>query len=516
MIPGKKYTPEDVLEAAWRRRWLIVIPLVLISAVGVWLARRLPSVYRSDAVVQVIPPTVPDSYLRPTVQARIEERLPSIFQQVVTRPQIERIIRELDLYQQDRGTVALENLVDRVGRDITFEPVNRETFKFGYTSPDPNTAYQVTKRLTSLFIDGNAKDREDQANAARDFFQTELEKARQHLVGQENKLEEFRTKYAGQLPSQQDANLQVLNSTQVQLQTLLESINRDRDQRQYQQRQKDQAGAPDAAPASSSASPSADPSNIGGGTVAEQLESARTSLRTQELRLTPDHPDVKSLKRTIERLEAKASAEGRMANGSTRALKTSAELQRDARTRELNAQIELIDRQIANKRAEEQRLRATIAEYRERIEAAPRRESELTSLTRDYDTLQKMYSTLLTKEGDAKMAASLEQRDVGERFKVIDPARLPGSPASPNRMRLYVLSLLVGLVMSFGVGAFFEYRDSSLRTDDDVAASLGLPVLATIPVLSSASGGWGRTAVLLTVAAGGFAPITTLAWTLAT
>lgn len=495
MIPGKKYTPEDVLDAAWRRKWLIVIPLVVITAAGLVVTRRLPSLYRSQALIQVIPPTVQDSYLRATVRTRIEDRLSSIGQQVMNRKQLETIVRDFKLYDHPNTPAPMENLIDRMSADILFDVADREVLRLGYVTGEPEVAYRVATRLTSLFIDGNQKDREDQATMARDFFQVELDEARLRLEEQEKKLEEFRTLYAGQLPSQQDANLGVLNNTQVQLQTVLESINTDRGQRNYLERQKDQASSPDApvAIAPTSANASADPATINGGTVAEQLDAARTNLRTMELRLTPEHPDVVRMKRTIERLEKKAAADApRTANGSARPLKSPAEAQRDNRHRELAAQIELLDRQIRNKQSEEQRLRASIDTYKDRIDASPKRESELTSLTRDYDTLAKQYSSLLQKKEDAKIAANLEKREIGERFKVIDPARQPRSPISPNRNRMLLLSLLAGLVVGCGIAAFFEYRDSSLRTDDDVAASLGLPVLATIPVLSTASGGWRR------------------------
>jgi polysaccharide chain length determinant protein (PEP-CTERM system associated) len=488
VIPGKKYTPEDVFEAAWRRKWLIAIPFVLIAIATGLYTRRMPSLYRSQALIQVIPPTVQDNYLRATVQTRLEERLSSIGHLVMNRSQLEKIVRDFNLYNQRTSPVPIETLIDRMSRDITFNVADREVLRLGYTTGEPETAFRVAERLTSLFIDSSSRDREDQANKARDFFQTELERAKASLVEQEKKLEEFRLQYAGQLPSQQEANLGVLSNTQAQLQTIQTEINRDRDQRNYLERQRDQANNVDApvAPTPTSTATVTDAASLAGGTVLEQLETARTSLRTMELRLTPEHPDIMAMKRTIDRLEKKAAAEApRTANGRSRPVKSQAELQRENRNRELAASIDLIDRQIRNKQAEEQRLKATIEEYKERIDAAPRRESELTALTRDYETVQKLYTGLLQKKEDANIAANLEKREIGERFKVIDPPRQPRSPVSPNRPRLLILGMIGGLVIGAGMAAFFEYRDSSVRTDDDVAASLALPVLATIPVLDA-------------------------------
>ena len=55
----------------------------------------------------------------------------------------------------------------------------------------------------------------------------------------------------------------------------------------------------------------------------------------------------------------------------------------------------------------------------------PKRESELVELTRDYTTLQTTYQSLLAKREESKIAANLERRNIGEQFKVLDPARVP-------------------------------------------------------------------------------------------
>ena len=142
-----------------------------------------------------------------------------------------------------------------------------------------------------------------------------------------------------------------------------------------------------------------------------------------------------------------------------------------------------IDRQIAYKEAEERRLRGVIATYQARVEAAPKRESELIELTRDYTTLQQLYTGLLAKREDSKIAANLERRQAGEQFRILDPARVPEQPFSPNRTRMNLMGAIAGLALGLGLVALLEYRDTTLRTDDDVLSTLNLPVLAVIPLL---------------------------------
>ena len=119
------------------------------------------------------------------------------------------------------------------------------------------------------------------------------------------------------------------------------------------------------------------------------------------------------------------------------------------------------------------------------MEAVPTRESEMVELTRDYDTLQKGYTTLLGKKEEAQVSANLERRQIGEQFKVLDPARLPERPFSPDRTRIDLFGAAIGLGLGVGLAAVLEYRDTALRTDEEVVASLALPVLALIPVMTT-------------------------------
>lgn len=146
-----------------------------------------------------------------------------------------------------------------------------------------------------------------------------------------------------------------------------------------------------------------------------------------------------------------------------------------------------LDQQIAAKETEEKRLHGVIATYQSRIEATPTRESELTELTRDYSTIQQMYRTLLGKNEDAKISANLERRQIGEQFKVIDPARFPQQPFSPNRLQITLLGAVFGLGLGLGITALLEYRDTTLKSDEDVVAALALPVLALVPVIRTAA-----------------------------
>jgi uncharacterized protein involved in exopolysaccharide biosynthesis len=301
-------------------------------------------------------------------------------------------------------------------------------------------------------------------------------------------------KNSGQLPENAPTNLQALTNLQMQIQQITEGLSRDRDNRLFLQRQLadlNDSATPGPASPSAPLAPGADPTSAVGSaaTAADKLEAARTELRRMELRFTPEHPDVIRMKRIISDLEHKVEAEQLAQPVSpTGAPRISpADTARLNRAKELQQQLAALDRGIAAKTSEIERLRSSAGGYQSRLEAAPTRESELTALMRDYSTYSDQYRTLLSRNQEAKMSANLERRQGGEQFRLLDPARIPERPFSPNRPRIMAMALAMGLAIGGGLIALLEYRDRSLRTDDDVMLVLALPVLAVIPQMVSSS-----------------------------
>ena len=485
MIPGKQYKPEDFLEAAWRRRWFIVLPFVLISAATILVAALLPDRYKSEAILLIVPQRVPENYVRATVTGRLDERLRAMSQQIMSRTRLEQIIQEFNLYPDDRQTMIMEDVVERMrNEDVNIgirggSASDSGAFAISYESDNPRTAMLVAERLASLFIRENIEDRAVFADMTDQFLQTQLEESRRLLADREARLAEFRRTHAGRLPSQTESNQGAMLNTQAQLRSLQESIDRDRDRLTMLQRLiADTSNLPLAAQLGPVAGdPQAPPS------VAKQLENARATLKMLETRLKPDHPDIGMAKRLIRDLEEKASAEA--AQQPVTPPPGPAEAARAAKLAEYQAESEQIQKRVASKQEDERRLTAAMVAYRDRIDAAPGLESQLTELMRDYTTLQATYQNLLAKSQEAKVAANMERRQIGEQFKLIDSARLPQRPISPNRLRINMLGALAGLAIGLGFAVLLEYRDTSLRTEDDVVAALSLPVLALVPTMST-------------------------------
>jgi polysaccharide chain length determinant protein (PEP-CTERM system associated) len=490
VLPGKKYRPEDLIELAWRWKWLIVVPFVVVASATFVAARLVPDRYRSETVILVVPQRVPESYVRSTVTNRLEERLQTIQQQILSRTRLEQVIARFNLYPRERQAAPMEDVIERMRRDIEVQIVKGDSFRVAFISDSAQVAMNVTGELASLFINENVQDRQVQATATSDFLQSQLENARRRLTEQEQKVADYQRKHVGELPSERQANLQVLQNLQMQVQAIVESINRDKDRRHLIERSL--ADLTGEAPAATPAAPvisADDPTSLGSGSAAAQLEAARNILRAMELRYKPDYPDIKRWKRVIGDLEAKAQAEAiekplSRGAGPERPA-TPEEAARQKRINEVQAELDNLDLQLKSKEGTEKSLRNQIRAYEARVSTTPLREAEMIALTRDYDTLQKNYQSLLAKQEDSKVAANLEQRQSGEQFRVLDPARLPERPFSPNRPFIQLLGAMGGLGRGLGLVALIEYRDKSLRSEDDVLLCLSLPVLALVPVMTT-------------------------------
>lgn len=493
MVPGKKYKPEDFVAIAWAKRWFILVPFVLITTAAIGYAMAQPNRYRATTQIIITPQQVPTNYVRSTITTMLADRLQMIREQILSRTRLERIIEEFNLYPEKRAGGIMEDVVEQMRKDIDVSisasrrgNANTGAFTVSFDSSNPRTALLVTERLSSLFIRENLEDRAILADATSQFLDAQLEEARRRLMDHEAKLQDYRLRNAGSLPTQVQSNLQGIQTTQMQLQSLNDSANRDRDRRLFLERaiadaQAEAAIVTPPTPASPDAAAA-----LAASPATQRLEAARTMLRGLEVRLKPEHPDIQRTKRMIRDLEKEAEAEALqrpVGDGQAAAGLTPAERNRQSRIAAMQAEIETIDRRIVARQADEQKLRSNLATYQARVEAAPARESELIELMRDYDILKAGYNELLKKSEDSKLALNLERRQIGEQFKIVDGARLPERPFSPDRPRLIGMGAALGLGVGLALVGFLEYRDTSLKTDDDVVTALALPVLALIPAM---------------------------------
>ena len=481
--PAKSYTLDEYIEILRRRIWYIVIPFILIVAGATAYAFLAPREYKASTLVLVSPQRVPEAYVQATVTSRVEERLQSIAQEVMSRTRLEQIIAEYKLYEKQQKSLSKEEVVELMRKNIKVElPTKKEEkgyFTISFIGPDPNVVTTVANRLASLFIEENLKIREQQAAGTTEFLGAELAQAKTRLDEMEAAVSKYKTQHMGQLPEQRDTNLRILEQLQAQYQRVGENLRAAQDRKLFIQKQMTELELPIGSQGAGSsgmqlpagASPlqqemASSPAGAAGGTYESQQETLVRALESLRTKYTESHPDVIAVKNRLANLER---------NKKTYGVKT------DPRYRELQNQMTLTDMQIRRLADEERGIAGQMGTYRARIEQAPAREQEMASLLREYQSTRETHERLMKKSQDAQQAENLEKKQKGEQFRVIDPARLPEKPFSPDIPKILLISLLAGLGCGLGLAFVREQMDRSFHDAGDVEIALGLRVLATIP-----------------------------------
>lgn len=489
MLPGRTFTVSDIIRVVVRRGWVVVLLFAIGLGVAPLISKAVPQLYRSETLIMVIPQRVPDSYVKSTVTAKMEDRLPSISNLILSRSRLERIINDFSLYPEQRAHGIMEDVVQRLREDIAVAVEGQESFRVKYVSRDPQTAQKVTARLASLYIEENLRDRANLADETNLFLESQLNDAKDRLVEHEKKLEVYRRKYAGELPSQLETNLQTIRNAQEQFKGLTDATNRIQERRLLIERQIADAQS---FPAEAVTAVAGDPQPPAPATTAQQLDVAQTQLKALQTRYTKDHPDIRAMERTIRNLQARLDEEARhpadVASAADKPQKpmSAAEVARQKRLRDLQDELDVIDRQLSVNQGEDARLKQVMAGYQAKVDVVPTRESELVELTRDYGTLQAAYMSLLAKREDSKIAANLERRQIGEQFRILDPASLPERPYNQaQRLAMIASGAVMGLVFGLLIVGVEELRKATLNREDDVIRTLSLPVLALIPTIAT-------------------------------
>jgi len=489
-------TLRDYLAIARRRQWSLILPLFLGWALVMSVAWFLPPRYRSETVIIVEQQKIPEQYVLPNVAVDLQQRLQSMTQQILSRTRLLGIIEAFHLYQKEEKLSDPDALVEQMRKDIKIDlvqapgrPWELSAFKISYTAASAGLAQDVTKELSSLFIAENLHNRQQQAEDTTKFLENQLEQARRNLTDQEGRLRDFKSRYLGELPEQQQTNIQILSGLQARLQSATEALDQANQQKLYLESLLAQYKT-----LRSQFSVRRDNTAVSAPSLDEELERLRAELVDLSARDTPKHPDVVRVKKQIadaermkeqldEQISAAKTEDSIDAKEKPRSL---SDLQAMAPMLQVDGQIKSNRLEIDNRKQEIKRLEAQIEIYQSRLNLTPAREQQLTAITRDHDQSRANYESLLNKKMQSEMATNLEKRQQGEQFRIIDPPNFPQKPYSPDRFKFSFFGLLVGLVLGLGITALLEVMDERIHSKEDLLSVTPVPVLVAIPVLQTA------------------------------
>ena len=231
---------QDYWAMVMRRRWWVMAPLFFCGFVAFGAAHFWPEKYRSEALILVEQQKVPELYVTPNVVTNLQNRLQSMTQQILSRSRLQKLIEQFNLYPDARQHANIDEVVDQMRKDIRIELVQAPqrqdeltAFRISFLYSNARVAQQITNELTTLFIDENLQSRGQQSVGTTSFLESQLEHARQDLSQQEQHLREYKIRFIGELPEQQQSMLQMLGALQSQLEANSGAIERAQQERIY-------------------------------------------------------------------------------------------------------------------------------------------------------------------------------------------------------------------------------------------------------------------------------------------
>ncbi len=466
-------TPGDLMKILRRRVWSLVIPLAAIFLAAVVIALVLPPVYKASTTILIEQQDVPIDFVKATVSTYAEQQMQIINQRIMSSTRLLDIINRFNLYQEDRQRMMTEEIISKMRGNIKLEPISVNVVdpRMGKATPatiaftlsyegaqDPEKVLQVANVLASLFLEENVQERSRQATEVSKFLGDEMAKVKADLERIDDGVAKFKQRHVNDLPELMQVNLQSINDIERNIDLLTSQLS------QLKQRESELmtqlAGV----------SPELKE------TDRQRLAELNVQLVNLKNKFSEEYPDVIKTKAEIAALEKRIRENA--ASGMPQRPDNPAYINLSSQLSSTRSEIQSVNSQIGD-------LKSRRDGYKRSLAVTPQVEQEYKALLMERSNTQAKYDDLMRKFMESKVSQGLEKEQKGERFTIIDTARLPEKPYKPNRLAIMLIGLVLGVGAGVGAAAAREYTDASVHDSETLVASTEFPVLATIPVIAT-------------------------------
>jgi len=457
----------------FRRRvgYVIAIapPILLLS---IFLAFWIKPLYQATATILLQSSGVSKDVIETTVATRTEDEQIEVVQgRVLTPETLTQLVLDYDPFPDDHLStttqkaerIAEATTVERVD-PVSFKPTSdpTNTFALHFTSPNRQRAAEVTARLAQLFLTYHQRQRVQSARDTAGFLQQQATEVNREIAAVDAELAKLKMAQGDALPELRDQN-----------QAEIDRIGRDIDTQQSE------ILAAEGKESELSVQLSQlSPNLITQSGDLTDVATVRAQLAEAEQRYTPDHPEVKRLKRALEMLLTQQKSAP-----NPNSIIASAT---NPQYRVVGTELESTRRELASLRTQMARDQSRLASYQELLRRTPSVERAEADILRRRQSLQTQYQQIQDRLQNAQEAQSFETEQRGEQFVLLQAPSVPRSPVSPNRAGLISLGLLFGLGLAATAVAIAESADPSIRNVGDLP-EIDAPLLATIPVIRNPS-----------------------------
>jgi polysaccharide chain length determinant protein (PEP-CTERM system associated) len=475
----------SILRGVWRRRWFGLAVAWGVAVLGAVVLLRIPDRYEASARVFVDTQTV----LKPlmaglAIQPNIDEQISMLARTLITRPNIENIMRSADMDVAAVSQDERERVVDGLIKQIRFGGVGRENiYTISYQDVRPERAKRVVQDLLSLFVESGVGNKRRDSEGARRFIDEQIKGYEKKLEEAENRVKDFKLKnlgYTGGAGHDYFSRMNALTEELARIRLELRGAEQSRDALKRELSGEEPALLPDAGASAATTSSSE---------YDARIDTQRKQLDELLRRYTDEHPDVTASRRLIAQLEEqkKQDLEARLKAASQNPARATAST--NPVFQQIKISLAESEANVASLRARAGETEARFAQLRAAAGRAPQIEAEMAQLNRDYDVLRKNYEQLVSRRESASMAEGVDTSARMAEFRIIDPPRVAPKPVFPNRLVLVPLVLAAalgaGLAASFALSqilpTFHDARKLREATQRPVLGSVSMQ--ETLPVI---------------------------------
>ena len=467
----------------WRHRWLGLIVAWTVMVLGAVVVMSVPNRYEASARIFVDT----QSILKPlmaglAVQPNVEQQVEMLSRTLISRPNVEKLVRMADLDLNTHAKDAQDAMIDGLMKSLEIKTLGKDNlYVLSYRDISPERANKVVQSLVSIFIESSMGDTRAESGVAKQFIDEQIKNYEARLEQAEARLKEFKIRNIELQNSDGLDSVGQLGSVSTQLDRarleLREAVNaRDAAKRQLDVERSPNANITSRSLLQESALTISTPK------IDVRIDAQKSNLDGLLQRFTEQHPDVAGTRRMIEQLEELKRKEVQKLRESTLATPPPG-LSSSVVYQELNRLLASSEVQVAALQARVSEYESRLSRVRERLKTAPQTEAELAQLNRDYDINKKNYNDLVGRREQVTLSGDLDSTGGVANFRLIDPPRASPEPVAPNRLLLMPLALLVAL----GAGLGASYVTSQLRAVFNDARSLReavrLPLLGVVTLV---------------------------------